>query len=81
MTAVIAAALMEKVGSDSRADYLLAGGEAVGTRQLRIGGGVALAVPGDPAGSWNMTSGAGLEEPVNYGLLERIIDVYLRRAR
>jgi hypothetical protein len=37
----ISSALMEKLESESWADFLRAGGEAVGARQLRIGAGFA----------------------------------------
>jgi hypothetical protein len=79
VTGEITPGCMESVESESWADYLLAGREVLGTRALRAGGGVALEVPG-PSNSLSRTMGIGWAEPVNAGLLERIIGFY-RAAR
>src|ERR1700677_2735051 len=76
MVAGIPHALMEKVESESWADYQLAGSAVPAARQLRIGGGIALVVSDDAGGSWNRASGVGWEEPVTAGLVEQIIGFY-----
>jgi hypothetical protein len=48
----------------------------LGTRQLRIGGGVALAMPNDPSHFWSKALGLGITEPVTLTLAEQVIDFY-----
>jgi hypothetical protein len=73
-------ALAEQAQAEAYADFEAAASDAakaaLGTRQLRVGGGVALAVPSDPSGFWSKTLGLGFTEPVTAGLLERVIGFY-----
>src|ERR1700722_4093559 len=77
---VISPALAEQTEAGAYADCEAAASDAaksaLGTRQLRIGGGVALAMPNDPSGFWSKALGLGFTEPVTAGLLERIIEFY-----
>ena len=76
----ISPALAEQAEAEAYADFEAAASDtakaALGTRQLRAGGGVALAVPNDPSGFWSKTLGLGFTEPVTAGLLERVIEFY-----
>jgi GNAT superfamily N-acetyltransferase len=76
MNSEITPGLMESVETQSWIDYLLTGGRALGTRALRVAGGVALEIPGDPSGALNRVSGIGWDEPLTAGLTERIIAFY-----
>jgi GNAT superfamily N-acetyltransferase len=80
MTADISSALIEQAEAETYADFEAAAPAAtravLGTRQLRIGGGIALAMPHDPSGFWSKTLGLGFSEPVTAELLERVIDFY-----
>jgi hypothetical protein len=77
---VIPPALPEQAEAEAYADFEAAAPDAartaLGVRQLRIGGGVALAMPNDPSGFWSKTLGLGFAEPVTVGLLERVIEFY-----
>jgi hypothetical protein len=83
MTSAIspAPALMERVESESWADYQPADGALLGTTLLRIGGGVALAAPDDLSGASNRVMGIGFDEPVTAELLERIIAFYREQGK
>jgi GNAT superfamily N-acetyltransferase len=76
----ITAALLER--AEAEAYYSFEAGAppaaqaALGMRRLRIGGGVALAVPGDPTRFWSKVIGLGFDEPVTAGLLGRVTDFY-----
>lgn len=80
MTDVPSPALLEQSEAAAFADLEAAAPAAVrtalGMRQARVGGGVALAVPGDPSGFWSRTLGLGFTEPVTAGLLERVAEFY-----
>lgn len=73
-------ALIEQVEAEAFADFEEAVPEpartALGPRQLRIGGGVALAMPGDASGYWSNTLGLGFDEPVTAGLVARVVEFY-----
>jgi GNAT superfamily N-acetyltransferase len=73
-------ALLEQTEAKTYSDYEAAAPAAartaLGMAQLRIGGGVALAVRNDPSGFWSKTIGLGFTEPVTAGLLERVIEFY-----
>src|ERR1700722_8533677 len=77
---VISPALAEQTEAGAYADFEAAASDAAksapGTRQLRIGGGVALAMPNDPSGFGSKALGLGFTEPVTTGLLERVIEFY-----
>jgi GNAT superfamily N-acetyltransferase len=77
---VISPALAEQAEAEAYADFEAAatdaGKTALGMRQLRIGGGVALAMRNDPSGFWSKTLGLGFAEPVTAGLVERVIEFY-----
>ena len=49
---------------------------ALGIATARIGGGVVLAMAGDPGQYWNKALGFGVCEPVTAGLLDEIIGFY-----
>jgi GNAT superfamily N-acetyltransferase len=80
VTAEITPALAER--AEAEAYYSFEAGApaavqaALGMKRLRIGGGVALAVPGDPTRFWSKVIGLGFEEPVTAGLLARVTDFY-----
>jgi hypothetical protein len=81
MTTVgISPALLEQAEAESWADFEAAASgaakAALGTRQLRIGGGVALAVPNDTEGFWSTTVGLGFAEPITGALMRRIVQFY-----
>ena len=80
MTTEIPAALIEQVEAEGYAEFSAAASAAakavLGTRQLRIGGGVALAMPNDPSGFFSKAIGLGFDEPVTGQLLERVIAFY-----
>jgi len=84
MTVSISPALIEQAEAESYADFEAAASPAaraaLGTRQLRTGGGVALAVPNDPSGFWSKTIGLGFAEPVSARLLEQVIGFYREQA-
>jgi GNAT superfamily N-acetyltransferase len=77
---IISPVLAEQTEAEAWADFEAAATDAakaaLGTRQLRIGGGVALAMPNDPSGLWSKTLGLGFTEPVTADLLERVIEFY-----
>jgi GNAT superfamily N-acetyltransferase len=76
----ISAALLEQSEAEAYADFEAAAPpaaqSALGVRQLRVGGGVALAVPNDPSGFWSKALGLGFTEPVTAGLLDQVIGFY-----
>lgn len=80
MTTDITAALIEQVEAEGYAEFTAAASAAartaLGTQQLRIGGGVALALPNDPSGFFSKTIGLGFDEPVTGQLIERVIAFY-----
>jgi hypothetical protein len=84
MTVSISPALIEQAEGESYADFEAAAPAAaraaLGTRQLRIGGGVALAMPNDPSGFWSKTLGLGFAEPVTARLLDQVIGFYREQA-
>lgn len=52
---------------------------ALGMTQARVGGGVVLAMAGDPTGGyWNKALGFGVTEPVTADLVEEVLGVYRR---
>jgi hypothetical protein len=65
---------MEKAECDTCADYVAVGRAALGTRELRIGGGAALALPGESSALWSRVVGLGFDKPVTIDLIERVID-------
>jgi hypothetical protein len=67
---------MEKAECETCADYVAVGRAALGTRELRIGGGAALALPGESSALWSRVVGLGFDEPVSIELIERVIDFY-----
>lgn len=80
MKTSLSAAEGERVEAESYAAFednaSAAAKAALGMRQLRIGGGVALAVPVDPTGYWSRAVGLGFTEPITGELLEQVIDFY-----
>jgi hypothetical protein len=76
MAASISAAAFEQAEAETWADFTAAAPPparaALGLAQLRIGGGVALAMPHDPSGFW----GLGFAEPLTAGLLEQLVSFY-----
>lgn len=80
MTVSISPALIEQAEGEAYADFEAAAPVSaratLGTRQLRIGGGVALAMPNDPSGFWSLVLGLGFDAPVAAPLLERVIEFY-----
>lgn len=80
MTTDIPASLVEQVEAEAYAEFSAAASAAaravLGTEQLRIGGGVALAMPGDPSGFFSKTIGLGFAEPITGSLVEQIIKFY-----
>lgn len=84
MTTDIPAALIEQVEAEGYAEFTAAASAAartaLGTQQLRIGGGVALALPNDPSGFFSKTIGLGFDEPVTGQLVERVIAFYRARG-
>jgi GNAT superfamily N-acetyltransferase len=77
---MISPALAERVEAETYADYEAAARgparAAAGAGQLRVGGGVALAVPKDATGFWNRVVGLGLAEPVSARLLGIVTEFY-----
>jgi GNAT superfamily N-acetyltransferase len=73
-------ALIEQVEAEAFADAEGAVPEpartALGPRQLRLGGGVALAMPGDQSGFWSRALGLGFDEPVTADLVARVVEFY-----
>jgi hypothetical protein len=67
---------MEKAECETGADHVAAGRAALGTRELRIGGGAALALPGESSALWSRVVGLGFDEPVTIELIECAIDFY-----
>jgi GNAT superfamily N-acetyltransferase len=80
VTTDIPAALIEQVEAEGYAEFSApasaAARGALDTRQLRISGGVALAMPNDPSGFFSKTIGLGFDEPVTGQLIERVIEFY-----
>jgi GNAT superfamily N-acetyltransferase len=80
MKGSLSAAEGERVEAESYAAFEdsapAAAKAALGMRQMRIGGGVALAVPVDPTGYWSRAVGLGFREPLTGQLLEQVIDFY-----
>ena len=80
MTVTIPASALEQVEAETFADYEAAAPAeaqaALGTRLLRVGGGVALAMPNDPTGFWSKLIGLGFEEPITAELLEPVFELY-----
>ncbi|MGH3169570.1 MAG: GNAT family N-acetyltransferase [Trebonia sp.] len=80
MTTDIPAALIERVEAEAYAEFSASAAttarDALGTRQLRIGGGVALAMPYDSSGFFSKTIGLGFAEPITAQLLSQIIEFY-----
>lgn len=80
MTVCVSPAAIEKAEAETFADFEAAAPPAalaaLGTAQLRIGGGVALAMPNDPSGFWSRTVGLGFDEPVTAALLQRVFCFY-----
>jgi hypothetical protein len=80
MSATISPAQFEWVESETWADFTAAAPaaaqRALGTARLDIGGGVALTLPNDPTGFWNMTRGLGFAEPVTADLVQRVAAFY-----
>jgi hypothetical protein len=79
-TVDISPALLEQAEAQSWADFEAAASDAakaaLGARELRIGGGVALAVTNDPEDYWSVTTGLGFAEPVTGALMRRIVEFY-----
>ncbi|MCZ4602438.1 GNAT family N-acetyltransferase [Streptomyces sp. Lzd4kr] len=48
----------------------------LGMREVRIGGGVVMAMANDPSGYWNRSLGFGFGSPVTAGLLDAVSDFY-----
>jgi hypothetical protein len=80
MTADVSPAVLEQTEAESLADFedsaTAAAKTALGLRELRIGGGVVLAMPGDPTGFWSKAVGLGFTEPITLQLLEQVIGFY-----
>jgi len=80
MSTTISPAQFEQVESETWADFTAAASAAargaLGTARLDIGGGVALAMPNDRSGFWNMTRGLGFAEPVTAELMQRVAGFY-----
>jgi GNAT superfamily N-acetyltransferase len=80
MTVSISPAAMEKAEAETYADFEDAAPPAtlaaLGTVQLRIGGGTVLAMANDPSGFWSKTVGLGFDEPVSAALLRRVFEFY-----
>jgi hypothetical protein len=74
------AAAIERAEAETYADFEAAAPAAaravLGTAQLHIGGGVALAMLGDPSGFWSRTLGLGFAEPVTADLMARVVEFY-----
>jgi hypothetical protein len=80
MTVDISTADLERFEAETLADWEDAATAeakaALGMRELRVGGGVVLAVPGDPSGFWTRVLGLGFSEPITTPLIERITRFY-----
>ena len=80
MTVSVTPAAIEKAEAETYADFEAAAPPAaqaaLRTAQLRIGGGVALAMPNDQSGYWSRTVGLGFDEPVTAALMGRVIQFY-----
>jgi hypothetical protein len=80
MTVSVRPAAIEKAEAETYADFEAAAPSAafaaLGTAQLRIGGGIALAMPNDPSGFWSKTLGLGFDQPVTAALLEQVFGFY-----
>jgi len=80
----ISPAQAELVEAETYADYQAAAAApamaAAGARQLRAGGGVALAVAKDATGFWNRVTGLGFAEPVTAGLLATVTEFYRQQG-
>jgi hypothetical protein len=80
MITSISPALAERAEGEAYYDFEAAAPAAaqaaLGTRLLRIGGGVALAMPRDSSRFWSKVVGLGFDEPVTAGLLRRVIEFY-----
>ncbi|BBH69932.1 hypothetical protein ACTI_66170 [Actinoplanes sp. OR16] len=50
--------------------------QRLGVVAARIGGGVALAMPGDPSSYWSKALGFGVTEPFTLAVLDEVIDFY-----
>ncbi|HUN33156.1 MAG TPA: GNAT family N-acetyltransferase [Trebonia sp.] len=80
----ISPALAERVEAETYADYEAAvpasARAAAGAGQFRIGGGVALAIPGDATGYWNRVLGLGFAELISARLLTQVTGFYRQRG-
>jgi GNAT superfamily N-acetyltransferase len=80
MTVSISAAEIEQAEAETCADFEAAASPraqaALGTRALRVGGGVALAIPKDSSGFWSKVLGLGFDEPLSVALMERVAGFY-----
>lgn len=80
MTDDISTAEIEEIEAESYAEFETAASPeaqaALGTRLLRIGGGLALAMPNDTTGFWSKAVGLGFTDPVTAELAERIAEFY-----
>jgi hypothetical protein len=80
VTADISPAELEQFEAESLASWESAASAeakaALGIRELRVGGGVAMVMPKDEMGYWSRTLGLGFTEPVTATLLEQIIRFY-----
>jgi len=80
----ISPAQAEQAEAETYADYQAAAAApamaAAGARQLRAGGGVALAVAKDTTGFWNRVTGLGFAEPVTASLLAQITEFYQQQG-
>lgn len=74
MTISISPAQVEWAEAESYIDFTAAAAAetkaALGMRQLRISGGVALAMPNDSSGFWSKALGLGFSGPVTVGLMD-----------
>jgi GNAT superfamily N-acetyltransferase len=84
MTISISPAEIEQIEAESYADFEAAASAAaraaLGTRELRVAGGVALAMPNDSSRFWSKALGLGFSEPVTVKVMERIAEFYRRQG-
>jgi GNAT superfamily N-acetyltransferase len=80
MTAGIPAVLAERSEAEALHDFETGAPAraraALGMETLRVGGGVALSMRGDPTQFWSKGLGFGFDEPITAGLMGRICDFY-----
>jgi hypothetical protein len=80
MPGMISPALAERTEAETYADYEAAAPAtaraAAGAGQVRVGGGVALAVPKDVTGFFNRVVGLGFAEPISASLLGQVTEFY-----